>query len=120
MCQHGLKCPETELKIRKSTGLMASRSLAQHVRTCDGLHQHRRIEGKLKTGQLVSDYCAAYTQGFVRTMYDALLHKPHPLEAEARFVEAELACLAGETVGLEDHDADVPVAVEPSAEPPSP
>ena len=29
MCQHGLKCPETELKIRKSTGLMASRSVSE-------------------------------------------------------------------------------------------
>ena len=117
MCQHGLKCPETKLRIRKSTGLMASRSLAQHVRTCDGLHQHRRIEGKLKTGQLVSDYCAAYTQDFVRTMYDAFLHKPHPFETEARFVEAELACLAGEAVSHESHDVDVPVAVGSNAEP---
>ena len=114
MCQHGLKCPETSQKIRKSTGLMASRSLAQHVRTCDGSHPHRRIEGKLRNGQLLSDYCAAYTQGFVRTMYDALLHKSDPLEAEVRFVEAELACLASEAADSSSPDVGQPEAIEPS------
>ena len=96
MCQHGLRCPDTKLAIRKSTGLMASRSLAQHVAIfCDGSHDHRRIEGKLRSGQLVSDFCAAYTNKFVKTMHDALIGYQHVDHVhETQFVEAELACLA--------------------------
>ena len=60
MCQHDLRCPDTRIPIRKSTGLVASRSLAQHVRICDGSHQHRRIEGQLKNGVKVSEFCATY------------------------------------------------------------
>ena len=95
MCQHGLKCPDSNLPIRKSTGLMASRSLARHVGQCDGSHEHRRIEGKLKSGQLVSDFCAKYTHDFVRNMYDALIDTRCETDV-AHFVEAELVCLAAD------------------------
>ena len=72
MCRHGLRCPDTNLPIRKATGLMVSREkVKQYFGCCNCTTEHRIIEGKLKNGQLVGDFCSRYTEAFVKAVLHA-------------------------------------------------
>lgn len=79
-CAYDLRCPDTDLPIRKATGLMMSRRPEDHgetIRTCPGCPKHRRVEGKLKDGTNVSEYVSEYTPAFVNWMF--VFHRPKSL-----------------------------------------
>ena len=115
MCRYGLKCPDTQLPIKKATGLMVSRKgVHEFLECCNCTTEHRVIEGKLKSGQLVSDFCSKYTDTFVKTILTAFgeagvrscVFRPC---FESHLVQStSKECLAGEV--------DVEVAPEPPVE----
>lgn len=115
MCRYGLKCPDTGLPIRKATGLMVSRKEVQnYLGCCKCTTEHRVIEGKLKSGQLVSDFCSQYTDSFVKSILNAFgdagvracCFRP---TCESHLVQSSSQeCLVGESDEVEDQAPEVP------------
>ena len=112
MCAYGLACPDSQLPIRKATGLMLSRRPEDRgmiLHTCPGCTKHHMVEGKLTDGRNVSDFVAQYTEKFVQAIMDLCLgdrsshdeHWVHLTECE------DLECLASSTVNTADQ-GDVP------------
>ena len=102
MCAYGLKCPDSCMPIHKPTGLLVSSGPhhdLSHIKTCPGCARHRQIAGKLKSGQNVSAFAAAYTQDFVKHMLFMLVPwcKPEDMGAEVLLSELDLQCLAAES-----------------------
>ena len=114
MCAYGLKCPDTDMPIRKSTGLMSSKpEIAEHMHQCPGCPQHRSVGGKLSSGQSVSDYVAAYTPSFCHAVLQQFAHAgvsmPDAIH-ELQLVDVDMECLAvdnevddEESTQAEDH-----------------
>ena len=65
MCAYGLRSPDSDLPIQKSTGLAVSHDdMKDLVKQCSGDHVHEIIAGKLSNGTSLSEWTAAYTQEF--------------------------------------------------------
>ena len=111
MCAFGLKCPDTHKSFLKATGLMPSKadvveSLSNKCR-CTADHEHRLIEGSLRNGQSVSDFVAAYTPQFVRTISQSFgLFRPSACDLSVDLGQTELECLAADAEVSPDEDRD--------------
>ena len=103
MCAFGLKCADTNKSFLKATGLMPSRaevaeSLADKCR-CTADHEHRLVEGTLKSGQSVSDFVAAYTSQFVRSISQSFgLFRSSACDLSVDLSQSDLECLAADSI----------------------
>ena len=83
MCQFGLRIPNSNRYIRKSsqlctTSLEVFQSL-DHVK-CKGQHEHQRIEGSLNIHgrfRKVSQFCATYCRGFAERIARLICNRSH-------------------------------------------
>lgn len=120
MCAYGLKCPDTELPIQKATGLLLSATghdAQPYLKQCPGCPEHRRVEGKLQSGQNVSEYVAEYTPQFVNAILDASLNHKQ-VERESMYVQLQdhpdTSCLVADAGSDEPRAPDI---VEESVDP---
>ena len=100
MYAYGLKCPDTNIPIRKATGLMTS-AKPEHMhlfKQCPGCLKHRHVEGKLHSGERVSTYVAEYTSQFVQCMMQWCLNNHGKVWKENIDLAAcgDTECLVGE------------------------
>ena len=111
MCAYNLKCPDTAVPIQKATGIMTSRADSSGFHTCPGCPEHRPIEGKLRSGQNVSAFCATYTPQFVKSMLQTIVPEcVSQSEKPCLAVDAELDYLVSEAVAQPAAEAAQPVA----------
>ena len=113
MCAYGLKCPDTGIPIRKATGILSSIKESTHFHQCQGCEKHRLVEGKLNSGQNVSDFAAEYTPSFVKAMLKACQAQQHVSVvdfidlAECEGAECLIGEIEGDRAGPEQEDAEV-------------
>jgi hypothetical protein len=69
MCAYQLVCPETQLPMKKDTGLLVSHEhmATQLKRLCPGHEKHTPIAGSTETGKL-SEFAGRYTSAFVEAV----------------------------------------------------
>ena len=108
MCAYGLCCPESELPIQKATGLMTSRpQIAEHMQQCPGCPKHKQVAGRLKSGQLLSDFVATYTPKFCISVLQELANAGVAMPStihELQYAELDVECLASEEVVDDQHN----------------
>ena len=116
MCAYNLKCPDSNLPIRKATGLMCSRLIAPYMKQCPGCTEHQVVAGQLSNGMRRSTFVAKYTPQFVQSVLQALAMvglREVAIPEKARLTDLGVECLAGEEIEPVQPDA-VP---EPSEQP---
>ena len=94
--------------IKKATGLMTSRpQIAEHMHQCPGCPRHKQVAGRLKSGQLLSDFVAAYTPKFcvsvLQQLSDAGVAMPSSVH-ELQYAELDVDCLAAEEPVDDQHN----------------
>ena len=93
---------------------MTSRADSSDFHTCPGCPEHRPIEGKLRSGQNVSAFCATYTPQFVKSMLKTIVPEcMSQSEKPCLAVDADLECLVSEAVAQPAAEAAQPVAAQP-------
>lgn len=103
MCAYNLVCPDSNLPIRKATGLMTSkRTIAQHMKQRPGCASHQTVQGRLSNGMLRSAFVSRYTPQFVEAVLNAFAAEGcrefEPVQS-VHLVDLEVECLVNESDG---------------------
>ena len=99
MCAYDLKCPDSNLPIRKATGLMCSRLIAPYMKQCPGCAEHQVVAGQLSNGMRRSTFVAKYTPQFVQSVLQALAMvglREVAVPEKAKLTDLGVECLASE------------------------